>query len=347
MEDLLKKINSFKEFIRWNDWAIDKLPVFFTACFYLILKQPVISHIFILDFFIFVVFISCTAVYGYLINNFADLDIDLKQGKKNSLSNFSRTSQILIILLTLAGVLVSGVYFQNKSYFIILWAIQLFTSTFYSLPPIRFKERGLTGLIIPFLAQLVVPTMICFSIFGNLYSLDTLIFVLYGFFKGGAYDIGHQYHDYFRDLKTKTSTFAVKHGSNLIFSIFKSFIILERIAFILLLIIISRNLSYLPFSFHVPILLPVFLVYFILFLTVVWKEIKEKVVSDPYYVNVRGLSNILHIIIPNVVFPVYLLFILILKDFTYFPLLVFFLIWIFPTPSKLRGQIQALIRSRE
>jgi 4-hydroxybenzoate polyprenyltransferase len=124
MEDLLKKINSFKEFIRWNDWAIDKLPVFFTACFYLILKQPVISHIFILDFFIFVVFISCTAVYGYLINNFADLDIDLKQGKKNSLSNFSRTSQILIILLTLAGVLVSGVYFHFYILFITTHSFQ-------------------------------------------------------------------------------------------------------------------------------------------------------------------------------------------------------------------------------
>jgi 4-hydroxybenzoate polyprenyltransferase len=345
MEKLLIKIDSFKEFIRWKDWAIDKLPVFFAACFYLILKHPDNSFIHIKDFLIFVVFISCTAVYGYLINNFADLDIDLKQGKKNSLSNFPRSQQILIILVVLIGVVLSGFYFIDRSYFIILWAFQFFTSTFYSLPPIRFKERGLIGLIIPFLAQLVIPTLICFSIFGNLYSEDTLIYVLYGFFKGGAYDIGHQYHDYFKDLQTKTRTFAVKHGSYIIFSLFKLFIILERITFIALLFMINHRLPPIKIFSQILGIFPVFLIYFIIFIMVIWREVKEKVISDPYYVNIRGLSNILHIIIPNVIFPVYLLFLLILKDLTFFPLMIFFLIWIFPTPSKFREQIQALFGS--
>jgi 4-hydroxybenzoate polyprenyltransferase len=343
MKKLLLLIDKLKEFIRWKDWAIDKLPVFFTACFYLVLKQSNVSPVFVIDFFVFVFFISSTAIYGYLINNFADLDIDSKQGKKNTLSNFSRSYQILIILAVLTCVLVSGFYFSNRNYFIVLWAIQLFTSTFYSLPPIRFKERGLIGMVVPFMAQLVVPTLICFSIFGNIYSWDTLIFVFYGFFKGGAYDIGHQYHDYFGDIKTQTRTFAVKHGSNIIFRIFKSFIILERFTFILLLVTVNQNLWQPQYFSHLPILAPIFLLYSAFFVMVGWKEIKESMITDPYYVDIRGLSNILHIIIPNIVFPLYLLFLLTLRTLIYFPLLVFFVVWIFPTPSKLKGQIHALL----
>lgn len=342
MNTIQKAITEIKSFIRWHDWAIDKLPILFTICFYLILSTG--HHPENIEaFFVFLVFSVCSTVYGYAINNYADLGIDIRQGKPNQLAKLNANQRILILLFILLIVIFSGSYFVSKPYFLSLWIIQFFIATFYSLKPIRFKERGMVGLVIPFLAQLVLPVMICFSIFGDLFSSQAVVFILYGFFKGGAYDIGHQFHDYAHDLKTRTKTFAVERGQKIVAVLFKSFLVIERILFAAVLFLIGQTIWVTSGTFEYIIFISFAFMYLLLLVFVFFSELQKKEIADPYYVEVRGLANILHIIFPNMALPLGLTVLLSTIHLKFILFSIFYLIWILPTPSKLKWPVQAIL----
>jgi 4-hydroxybenzoate polyprenyltransferase len=329
--------------IRWHDWAIDKLPILFGLCFYIILSLKTIEISQLIEFSIFLIFSISSTIFGYMINNYADLKIDLEQGKENAMADFSQAGRIVFLIIITLIVIISGLFFRDKDYFLWLWGIQFFISAFYSLPPIRFKERGFTGLIIPFLAQLVVPTLIVFSIFGFLTPLEVTIFLLYGFFKGGAYDIGHQFHDYMGDSKTSTKTFAVTRGRHIVKAIFKIFLVMERFLFLSILFLTTRLVSKSFDEIFLYGFIILLILYLFLFIAVFVQEIKNKEISDPYYVNIRGYANIIHIIIPNIAFPLTLTILISTENYVFFTVFLFFLIWIMPTPSKLKWPLQVIL----
>jgi 4-hydroxybenzoate polyprenyltransferase len=339
-----KPVSKIKRFVRWHDWAVDKLPILFLICFYLILRHPeaIISRL--VDFFIFVIFSVSSTIYGYTINNYADLKIDQAQGKENLLSMLSPVKRMVILIFITAVSLASGSYFIQKPHFVLLWIIQIFTATFYSLPPIRFKERGLFGLLIPFFAQLVLPTMICFSIFADFSTLAFPLFLLYGFFKGGAYDIGHQFHDHQHDQLTDTKTYAVTRGGKVVKKIFKTFLIFERLSFLLLLIYLTMIVRLTLYTYTIYPVILILGLYLLVLIMVLKSEINDKRIADPYYVDIRGPANILHIIIPNILSPAFLSFLLCLNDPAYFPIFIFFIIWVFPTPEKILWPLKALLK---
>ena len=331
---LINKLNEIKTNIRWKDWGIDKIPVLFSICFYLIFINGRSAQTNISDFFVFLFFSVVSTLYGFGINDYADLEIDRIHGKRNIFFYLSGYKKNIVLIMLSLFVLVSGLYFIRKPYFIVLWIIQLFIATFYSLPPIRFKERGTIGLIIPFFAQLVLPTLICFSIFGEVFSLVCLYFLIYSIFKGGAYDIGHQFHDHILDSKTNTTTFAVKHGKKIVLYLFNIFLVLERIFFLFILIMLLNTIRIDLQSFYFNPFFIALSIDIILLILVFMEEIRKKSVVDPYFDDIRGLGNILHVIFPNVIFPLLILFALFFNDKYYLALLVFFIIWIFPTPQK-------------
>ncbi|HQU72219.1 MAG TPA: UbiA family prenyltransferase [Calditrichia bacterium] len=336
------RLQHIASLIRWKDWALDKLPILYMLCFYLMLTEGRDAWQNTADFLIFAVFSITSTIYGYVINNYADLDIDLRQGKNNDLAAFSPAVRTGILVGITVLVLLSGSRFLVYEDFWVLWAIQFFIATFYSMPPIRFKERGLIGLIIPFAAQMVVPTLICFSIFGSLHHPHLWVFIAYAVFKGGAYDIGHQFYDYEGDVKTSTKTFAVTHGQEKVAFGFRLFLVLERLAFLAILwvwvdaigaVITFRGLS--------PIW-PVLGGYLLLFALLVVRELRQKHIIDPYYQEIRGLANVLHIIIPNILVPALLTFLLSLMNSTYLVILGFYFIWVMPTPAKLKWPLQVI-----
>ena len=342
--DFMEKIQRILILIRWKDWAIDKLPILFMICFYFMLIKEREPSSQVVSFIIFVIFSVSSTIYGYVINNYADLDIDLKQGKVNLLEELSPKNRIILLIGIVIVVILSGLYFIGFEYFKLFWAIQFFIATFYSLPPIRFKEKGLIGLLIPFLAQLFLPVLICASIFGDIYSFETLLFVLYGLFKGAAYDIGHQFHDYIKDSQTETKTFAVSKGPRLVGMLFQGCLVIERIFFLFIIIQLFLLIDlpeYIRVYFPSYIILALYVLSLLILFTT---EIKQRKVCDPYYKEIRGFGNILHIIIPNIIFPFYLTIILTLKDLPYIIILLFFFIWVMPTPSKLIWPIKVIFR---
>lgn len=337
-------LKNFLQLIRWRDWALDKLPILYGACFYLIIVNGREAMVNVSDFLIFTVFSISSTIYGYVINNYADIEIDLKQGKTNDLANFSPAGRIIMLLVITVIVVASGWHFSKYDDFLVLWGIQFFIATFYSMPPIRFKERGLIGLIIPFLAQAVVPMLICFSIFGSLGQMEIWAFVLYAVFKGGAYDIGHQFYDYEGDKKTKTKTFAVQRGQHIVAFLFKLFLVLDRLCFIACLGIMTWRFQDIFDFLPLNPMVPVAGLYLIVFVAVTINEIRQKRIIDPYYQETRGLANILHIILPNILIPGFLTLLMLFDNTAYLWLTAFYTAWVMPTPAKLKWPFQALLK---
>ncbi len=83
-------LEQIKQTLRWNDWAQTKISLFCMTMFYLILKQSLYSVGTIKLFIMFLVFSVLISIYGYLINDLCDIDIDRRQGKKNVFEKIGR-----------------------------------------------------------------------------------------------------------------------------------------------------------------------------------------------------------------------------------------------------------------
>lgn len=162
----------------------------------------------LLIFWIYQCFILC---YGYAINSYADREQDSIVGKHPEASFFS-TRQLRLILSFLA-IFALGIPLYYGSFEIkVLGLTTFFLATFYSLRPIRFKERGFVGILVATLFQ----RPLLFMFFPLLIpSCDiTLFWILLGwlFFLGFAVEIAHQLDDFDNDIKAGVITWATKVG---------------------------------------------------------------------------------------------------------------------------------------
>lgn len=187
----------------------------------------------LLFFWIYQCFLLC---YGYVINSYADREQDAIAGKHPEASFFS-TRQLQLVLGCLA-IFALGVPLYYGGFRIrVLGLTTFFLATFYSLRPIRFKERGFIGILVATAFQ----RPLLFMFFPLLIpSCDmTLFWILLGwlFFLGLAVEIAHQLDDFDNDVKAGVITWATKFGKTnvkkwLIFTNILSFFFICMPAFI-------------------------------------------------------------------------------------------------------------------
>lgn len=208
-------IDSINKYLGWRHWAVFQYNSIFENLFILfcvILLNGRSELDVLADTLIFAVFSILSTSFGYLINDFADRELDACHGKANTFAEDSGTKAILItgLIFTLSAVTASR--FVNRPYFIVLWGIWFFLSTFYSLPPIRLKEHGKGGLLAAVSAQRFIPVLMIFSIFAPVRFWFIALSGGYVFFRGLSSDLNHQLTDYTNDIRTDTQTFAVETG---------------------------------------------------------------------------------------------------------------------------------------
>ena len=327
----MNNIEKFKQSVRWDHWAQGKVPLFCMIIFYLILKQSLYSAQTIIQFIIFLIFISLVSIYGYLINDLFDMEIDRKQGKKNVFEKVGKLRGSLIVFLIFSIGAMFGSYFLSKAYFPYFLIVIFFFATFYSAPPIRFKERGITGLFVAFCTQYPIPVILVFSVFGSFGTIDMWIFILFAAVTGATLEIGHQRYDLQRDSSTETKTFAVRQGHSKIDRIYKVFVYLDMIAIMGMLITMYFELRLVDIFGQLNVMLPLLLIYMFLGLMVVMKIIKEKkTVEDPYYVEGRNdIINITYTLFPNFFLPFYLACVAFVNYNLFFVFIAIFMLFTF------------------
>jgi len=322
-----------RHYFGWRNWSVlhyNSVTENVFLIFYIALRDQLYSVKFIGDFFIFIAFSMFSTTYGYLINDLADKELDALHGKDNTFRNDSAWKAGITVFMFLALSMIAGVKFSENRLFMPLWMCWLFVATFYSLKPLRLKERGWIGLLFVVIAQRVLPTLLIFAAFNHLETMDVIAFTSYIFFRGLSSDLNHQLEDYRQDITTGTETFAIQAGSRRAARAFRVSLEIEKILLVPCLIVAYFKLNYLQWH-GISLLLPPLIGYFILYFLSLKQLSNSKSFQNvnPYIPGRRDVFQFIHHTFPSVVLPFYLLLILLYdtREITFVMLTLLFVIY--------------------
>lgn len=191
--------------IRMNEWLFSKLPFMFLPILCCFAELEHIAAICI-SYFIYLFFFYA---FGYAINDYSDRAADKIVGKQNIMGELSEVQCLLVLAFLVSGALPLAIVSKNRSiYAILLWVY--FWGAAYSIRPFRFKERGVSGLIVCTLAQRAFPMLPLLSISTRMLKY-IVIWGIIGALVGLRYILIHQVIDLENDKKSGTTTFALSH----------------------------------------------------------------------------------------------------------------------------------------
>lgn len=184
---------------------------------YLLSQHKSLRTVLVLNAFFFVALISIST-FGYLFNDYCDVEADRKAGKRNLLNNYGKPKQVLIVLLPL--LIGSVAWHLTYPRFIenVLFCLQILALVLYSMPPVRLKERGLGGVIADAFYGHINPVFI--TIFWHMHfnarptwfiALLSVVFIVTTL-KGVRNILLHQIDDRKADRRAGVETFVVKNG---------------------------------------------------------------------------------------------------------------------------------------
>lgn len=308
------------KYIGWRHWAVlhyNSIVENFFVLSYIAIITGDFSNQFILNSFFFLGFSILSTTYGYLVNDYADIDLDKAHGKSNTFSDDSRLKAGIIVAVMFLCSIVFALPFINSSAFVVSWGVWIFLSTFYSVRPVRFKERGKTGLFVAVFAQRVLPIIIVFAAFEYFKGLDVFLFVNLILFRGLASDINHQIEDYENDIYTDTNTSAVSVGKQKMEKYFRFVLEYEKISMLLVLGFMAfRIQGFEIMNLNVLLLLPaVYLVLYLLVLVKIRKSGEDHARINPFKRTGSDLFQFVHLFFPNVFLNMFLLLLLVFENY--------------------------------
>lgn len=195
--------------IRVFEW-IDKLQLNFIAAFILIALLPHPEQ-YLVQIIILGVYMIFLESYGYVVNSYGDREQDAKVGKHPEALYFS-DRQIKSFLAFFAIPSLAIPLYSPDIKIRILGIATFLLATFYSLKPVRLKERGGYGIITAALTQRTLPFLL-FIFLIPFYGTRIAYFLL-GWLSliGIAVIMTHQFFDFENDVKAGVNTWALRLG---------------------------------------------------------------------------------------------------------------------------------------
>lgn len=253
-----------------------------------------------LDSLVLISSIGFYFMYGFLINDFFDMPYDIAADKLKKIQELPKNKFVKIIIIVIFISVLHILYLREIGY-VITYIISFILATLYSAPPIRFKSRGFSGIVVNGLIEKMLPVLAVFAYFNH-FGADTIIFLAASFFIHLSEIITHQIHDYESDLKTKVYTFVVDIGIDKAVKIFKNFI--APITASLMILLSLHIIIKIPYA--APIAALVVITYTVLYLLISRDRLNRAEHVFPLYM--ACLNFLL-----NSAFPLFLAFIFVLK----------------------------------
>lgn len=204
---MLKQLHSY---LRIKDWADSKVPF---MCGVLLFAVIFGGHSFDIGFVYlcfgaYTLYVSMFLAFSYVINDYCDMDVDKQAGKKKLILSLPKWVVILtMVLLVSAGTIPMFFLVPNR------WVYLGFTLLLYLLGAayssrrlLRFKERGLIGLLECSLAQRCLPLIPAFFLF-ELPAVYPVLFLAVSFINGLRYILIHQAMDLENDIRVGVKTY--------------------------------------------------------------------------------------------------------------------------------------------
>jgi 4-hydroxybenzoate polyprenyltransferase len=173
---------------------------------------------------VWIAFTILFMAFGYGVNDFADRSVDKVAGKTHLIALWSTArAATWLVALPVAGALI--LYpFRHDPGVVLSAGVSCLVAAAYSLPPLRFKERGVAGLVVPACAQRSLPLLVGMALLGQLTNPTAWLAVLVFTLVGLRWILLHQTIDLANDEHTGVRTFARDHGLKWTRSILKNVI---------------------------------------------------------------------------------------------------------------------------
>jgi hypothetical protein len=225
--------------------------------------NSIINPFIFLPYFATLILVS---TFGYLFNDFCDVESDARAGKRNVFAKAHTT----LAFLSVTGVLCLGgtVWFFMLNHFnypVQLWpatallGLQIFLLVLYSAKPFRLKERGIWGVIADALYGHLNPALITLFTFNtHLFFrasgwlgasvLEFLLVVsLLWFVKGIRNILLHQLEDRRSDRKAQVHTYVTEHSALAIVNFLNRILIPVELALLTIFVLFVSAITYPPF----------------------------------------------------------------------------------------------------
>lgn len=159
------------------------------------------------------------SAFGYLLNDFFDVQSDLLAGKKNVLATYRMPTRIIAMLIPLTLGITTWLLMPFRAGATALFALQIIALFIYSAPPFRLKEQGLAGVMADAFYGHINPAFIALTALGG-YSKAlpnavtfALILALALTLKGVRNILLHQIEDRKKDKRAGLKTFVLQKGA--------------------------------------------------------------------------------------------------------------------------------------
>lgn len=193
--------------IRAAEWWEYKFPPILIVPYFIVLRSSLSLMATLLTLFFILITLITGAVYVSVLNDLTDIKEDALAGKKNRLAGQQKPVQAMLLLLPVfcAAVLCGLMRYQPLALAMYILAYVCFT--LYSLPPFRFKKRGLAGIITDASGSQLFPTLFATALTASAanYNLTITAFLLvavWSFCFGLRGILWHQFHDLENDKKS-------------------------------------------------------------------------------------------------------------------------------------------------
>ena len=195
------------------------LHIVLLALFYILIVDDLFRP---LDALVLISSLGFYFMYGFLINDFFDMPYDIATDKKRGVHELPKIAFIAIIL---SVIFISALHllYLKEPFYIATYIISYILATLYSAPPIRFKSRGFSGIVVNGLIEKALPVLAVFTFFDH-FGTDTVIFFAAAFSIENAEIVTHQIYDYKSDSKTGIRSFVVNIGIGKALKIYNNFI---------------------------------------------------------------------------------------------------------------------------
>lgn len=246
--------------LRSSDWWDYKIiPLLFVGYMTIMLwDENLMLHIGWLLFLIAA--ISAGAIYVSILNDYTDLNFDIASGKTNRLEHFSPLKRTFILMTSILISFLFCCFFIRDWVSLTFYLLAYLSFSLYSIPPFRFKNRGILGVLADASGAHLFPSLFIVSSISHRLGagIDPYWITLIGiwaFSYGLRGILWHQFWDRENDLSINHQTFATKTSLSTIKSAEKIIIGIEIIALIAILVTLGYILPFIALLFYLILLL--------------------------------------------------------------------------------------------
>lgn len=205
------------KFTRYSEWWEYKIvPLLSVGYATLFLADVPFSYKLCLSLGLIISSIIIGAIYVSVINDITDVAEDQKAGKFNRMTKVNMPVRLLIIFFCLSCGFFYSYIFYPDWLGILFYAGAWLVFSAYSIPPIRLKKRGISGVLCDamgahlFPALLMTTHLIYLNNIGNISYLWYWAIGSWSFFYGLRGILWHQFFDRSNDLQSGTTTYATR-----------------------------------------------------------------------------------------------------------------------------------------